>query len=189
MTQRNALVVVDVQNDFCPGGALAVPRGDEVVAPINRLVAEFAERGEPIAYTQDWHPADHCSFEENGGIWPRHCVQDTWGAEFYPKLVVKGTVFKKGFDPRAEAYSGFAGREGGSERGKDLCTWLSEHGVKGVWVVGLATEYCVMATAMDAVKMGYQVTVVKDAVRAVNVNPGDGEKALETMDRAGIKVI
>lgn len=185
----NALVVVDVQNDFCPGGALAVPGGDQVVPAVNRLVEEFLARGEPVAYTQDWHPVDHCSFRQNGGPWPPHCVQGTWGAEFHPRLLVKGTVFKKGFDANTEAYSGFAGREGGTKDGTDLNSWLVRRGVETVWVVGLATEYCVLATAMDAVQNGYKVKVVLDAIRAVNVNPGDGERAIEKMRQSGITVV
>lgn len=186
---RKAIVVVDVQNDFCPGGALAVPRGDEVVPAINALVEQFASSGDPAVYTQDWHPADHCSFKHQGGQWPPHCVQGTRGAEFHPGLKVVGSVFKKGFVPDREAYSGFDAREGGVRGGETLHEWLQRSGVSAIFVTGLATDYCVLATVLDGLKLGYRVTVVSRAVRAVNVKPGDGEAAIRKMTEAGAAVI
>ncbi len=175
MSEGDALIMVDVQNDFCPGGSLAVPRGDEVVEPLNRAARKFRH----VVATQDWHPPGHASFQESGGPWPPHCVQGTRGAELHPGLD-RGPIEKlvrKGDDPAKDAYSGFDGT--------DLAEWLRSQGVKRVFVGGLATDYCVRATALDARKEGFEVVVLTDAVRAVDVNPGDGEKALEEMREAG----
>lgn len=184
-----ALVVVDVQRDFCPGGALAVPQGDEVVPVLNRWVEAFAQRGRPVVYTQDWHPENHVSFRQRGGPWPPHCVQGTEGAAFHPQLVLRGTVFRKGFDPDQEAYSGFDGAlaEGdrGVRAGTSLADWLRQHGVRQLYVGGLATDYCVRATVLDGLNEGFQVTVLVPAVRAVDVRPGDGRRALAEMQARG----
>jgi nicotinamidase-related amidase len=178
-----ALIAVDVQNDFCPGGALAVPGGDQVVPAINALAGRFAH----VALTCDCHPADHCSFRHRGGPWPAHCVQGTPGAALRADLDLPGaTVFRKGTDPGAEAYSGFAGR---AEGGADLAGWLRARAVRHVWVAGLATDYCVRATALDALQAGFAVTVVADACRAVDVRPGDGQRALAELAAAGVAVV
>ncbi len=175
-----ALIVVDVQNDFCPGGVLAVRAGDAVVPAINALAGRFAH----VAMTCDWHPADHCSFAARGGPWPPHCVQGSAGAAFHGGLDLPGaTVFRKGTDPDAEAYSGFAGR---TEAGEDLASWLRARCVREVWVVGLATDYCVRATALDAAGAGFAVTVATEACRAVDVRPGDGARALAELAAAGV---
>ncbi|GAB6876688.1 bifunctional nicotinamidase/pyrazinamidase [Thermaerobacter litoralis] len=184
-----ALVVVDVQNDFCPGGALAVPAGDQVVAPLNRWIAAFRAAGRTVVYTQDWHPQDHVSFRARGGPWPVHCVQGTPGAAFHPALRVEGTVFRKGFDPDREAYSGFDGALAEGERDVrpevTLADWLRERGVRHLYVGGLATDYCVRATVLDGLREGFQVTVLVPAVRAVDVTPGDGQRALAEMEARG----
>ena len=185
---RSALIVVDVQNDFCPGGALAVPAGDQVIPELNRWIKYFEERNFPIAYTQDWHPADHCSFRENGGLWPRHCVQRTLGAEFHRDLVVRGGIFKKGFRSDKEAYSGFEGRLDGDPNGPDLGEWLYQAEVTRVYVGGLATDYCVKATVLDALRRGFEAVVIRSAIRAVDVNPGDGQRAIEEMLVAGAQM-
>lgn len=188
-----ALVVVDVQNDFCPGGALGVPRGDEVVAVLNEWVDSFAAARRPVVYTQDWHPEGHVSFREHGGPWPVHCVQGTQGAAFHPGLVVRGTVFRKGFDRDREAYSGFDGALARGERdvdpGTGLADWLRERGVRRLYVGGLATDYCVRATVLDGLAAGFEVSVLVPAVRAVDVEPGDGERALREMRDKGARLV
>jgi nicotinamidase/pyrazinamidase len=187
----SALLVVDVQNDFCPGGALAVKDGDEVVPELNRWIEAFQAAGRPIAYTRDWHPADHCSFREQGGPWPPHCIQDTPGAEFHPGLKILGPTFSKAFNPREEAYSGFGGflvDESGRITGVGLAYWLRSRGARHVYVGGLTTDYCVLTTTLDARKEGLEVTVLAEATRAVNVHAGDGERAFRQMEEAGARL-
>ncbi|MBE3574477.1 MAG: nicotinamidase [Firmicutes bacterium] len=186
---HDALIVVDVQNDFCPGGALAVPDGDQVVAPLNRWIEAVLRGGGKVCYTHDWHPADHCSFRQNGGPWPPHCVQGTFGAAFHPALRVHGPVFRKGFLPDREAYSGFEGHLDGDPGKPALGSWLKNQGVERVFVGGLATDYCVQATVLDACKEGFTVLVLTDAVRAVNVQPTDGTAALAAMQAAGARLV
>ncbi len=195
---KKALVIVDVQNDFCPGGALGVPEGDKVIPVLNRWIEHFSGRGLPIAFTLDWHPADHCSFVGQGGPWPPHCVRGTQGSLLHPDLDAPRTyesteagmpplqaIFKKGFSSCAEAYSGFDGRLGATEQGTALEDWLSRHQVTGIFVGGLATDYCVKATVEDGLKLGFEVDVIRDGVRAVEVSPGDGQRAMEAMLQAG----
>ena len=174
-----ALIVVDVQNDFCPGGALAVPDGDAVVEQVNRLASESAF----VIATRDWHPADHGSFAEQGGPWPVHCVAGTPGAELHAGIDtgLVDAVVDKGQAPDREGYSGFEGTE--------LGQLLREHDVDAVDVAGLALDYCVKATALDARRAGLDVTVHRDATRAVEVQPGDGERAVEELRAAGVEVI
>jgi len=188
----DALIVVDVQNDFCPGGALAVPDGDQVVPVLNRWIRRFQEAGLPVVYTQDWHPPDHISFAERGGPWPPHCVQNTPGAQFHPDLVVEGAVFQKGFESDKEAYSGFAGylKNGETAAGrKGLAEWLKEQGVRRVFVGGLATDYCVRATTLDALAAGFAAMVIAAGSRPVDVQPGDGDRALAEMEGAGAQIL
>ena len=190
--QGDALIVVDVQNDFCPGGALAVPDGDRVVPVLNRWITAFREQGLPVAYTQDWHPADHCSFRERGGPWPVHCVQDTPGADFHPDLRVDGEIFRKAFSPDRDAYSGMQGYRFDGHRileDVSLPAWLKERGVRRVFVGGLATDYCVRATVLDALQEGFEAVLIRDGSRPVDVQPGDGERAVSEMMRAGANVI
>jgi nicotinamidase/pyrazinamidase len=174
-----ALIVVDVQNDFCPGGALAVPDGDAVVDAVNRMASEASF----VVATRDWHPPDHGSFAAHGGRWPVHCVQGTPGAELHPGIDASqiDVVVEKGQVSDREGYSGFEGT--GLER------LLSEHGVDAVDVVGLALDYCVKATALDARRAGLKVTVHRSATRAVEVSPGDGERAVEELRAAGVEVV
>jgi nicotinamidase/pyrazinamidase len=177
--RHDALIIVDVQNDFCPGGALAVPQGDEVIPAINRLLAH---RWLTVA-TKDWHPAEHCSFEPHGGPWPPHCVQGTLGAELHPALQtekIQLTVTKASHHDK-DAYSGFDGT--------DLATILRNKGVKRVVVCGLATDYCVSATAHDALREGFEVLVLEDAIRGVEVTPGDSQRAIEALRLAGARVV
>ncbi len=200
MRVPGCLIVVDVQNDFLPGGALAVARGDEVVAVANALMPGF---GRVIA-TQDWHPRAHGSFAmhhagrsvgeviELGGVeqvlWPVHCVQDTPGAAFAPGLELAriNEVVQKGTDPMIDSYSGFFDND--RRRGTGLEGLLRARGETRVWVMGLATDYCVKATALDALRLGFEVTLVVDGCRAVDLQAGDGARAIAEMQAAGVVV-
>jgi nicotinamidase/pyrazinamidase len=179
---RAALLVVDVQVDFCPGGALPVKNGDKVVPEINRIINAFDELGLPIFFTRDWHPANHISFKSQGGVWPPHCVQDSRGARFHPALRIPlgAAVISKGGVPEEEAYSGF--------QGTDLETRLRKLGVDEIVLCGLATDYCVKESALDALRAGFRVSVIRDCIRAVDVKPGDGATALSAMKKAGAKI-
>src|SRR5712691_7460952 len=180
---KKALIVVDVQNDFCPGGSLAVAHGDEVVPPLNKLIKEFLDRDEPVFKTRDWHPAKTKHFAAYGGTWPIHCVSGTRGAEFHAVLVddPRITIISKGTDESADGYSGFDGT--------NLAQLLREEDVKEVWVGGLATDYCVKHTVLDARREGFDVKALADAMRAVNLKPNDGVQAIEEMRRAGAEVV
>lgn len=181
--KKRALIVVDVQNDFCPGGSLAVANGDEVIPPLNELIKEFLDRGEPVFKTRDWHPATAKHFQAFGGIWPVHCVQNTSGAQFHADLSddPRITVISKGIDESADGYSAFDGT--------NLAQVLREEDVKEVWVGGLATDYCVKHTVLDARREGFEVKALADAMRAVNLKPNDGVQAIEEMRRAGAEVV
>lgn len=185
---RDALVIVDVQNDFCPGGALAVADGDRVVPVLNRYAERFAGAGAPVFATRDWHPTRTRHFKEHGGAWPPHCVQGTRGAEFHPDLVLPpgADVVSKGMDPDEDAYSAFQAE---TADGLPFAAALGEHGVSRLFVGGLATDYCVKSTALDALKEGFEVVVLEDAVRAVNVKPGDGDQALGELRAAGARFL
>jgi nicotinamidase/pyrazinamidase len=178
MTAVTGLLIVDVQHDFLPGGALGVPRGDEVVAPLVELAGEV----DVVVASRDWHPPEHCSFRARGGPWPPHCVAGTEGAELHPAIAELAVdhVADKGTDPDQEAYSAFAA--------PGLADELRRRGVTRLLVGGLATDYCVRASALDALAAGFEVAVVEEAVRAVEVAPGDGERALGEIRRAGGRV-
>ncbi len=170
--------MVDVQNDFCPGGALAVPAGDEIIDAVNRLAAEAPM----VIATRDWHPPDHGSFADQGGVWPAHCVRDTPGAQLHPALRARfDAIVDKGQAHEREGYSGF--------EGTTLERRLRERGVDTVHVVGLALDYCVKATALAARQAGFDVVVHREATRAVNVEPDDGERAVAELRAAGVEVI
>ena len=174
----DALLVIDFQNDFCPGGALAVEEGDQIADPIRRLAPRF----EVIVATRDWHPPDHASFETEGGPWPVHCVQGSPGAELHPAMagLELDAVVDVGRERDDEGYSGF--------EKSDLAEILRRRGVDRVAVCGLATDYCVRASAIDAAREGFEAVLVEDAVRAVDVEPGDGERAIAEMRAAGVEV-
>ncbi len=176
-----ALIIVDVQRDFCPGGRLPVPEGDAVVPMLARYVEIFESLGLPVFYTRDWHPAGHCSFKERGGIWPVHCVAGTPGAEFHPRLpIARGAVIiSKAAAPDREAYSGFDGTP--------LARELRARNARRLFVGGLATDYCVKATALDGLRERFQVWLLLDASRGVEVHPGDSAAAIEEMEAAGVK--
>jgi nicotinamidase/pyrazinamidase len=184
---RTALVVVDVQNDFAdPAGSLYVQGGEQVVPVVNREIERARRAGATIVYTQDWHPESTPHFEKDGGIWPEHCVQGTWGAELHPELQVEGEVVRKGGGGE-DGYSGFSMRDptNGEEQPTGLERILRDKGIGKVVVVGLATDYCVRETAIDAAELGFEATVLLEAVRAVELEPGDGQRALEDVQRAG----
>lgn len=180
--QGDALLVVDIQNDFLPGGALGIADGDEVVPVLNDYIARFTARALPVFATRDWHTPDHCSFRAQGGIWPVHCVANTRGAEFAPGLALPpgAIVVSKATRQDKEAYSAL--------EGTDLAAQLTALGVKRVFIGGLATDYCVLNTAKDAIKAGFVVVVLCDAIRAVNVKPGDGERAIEEMNELRVRL-
>jgi nicotinamidase/pyrazinamidase len=179
---KQALIVVDVQNDFCPGGTLAVPHGDEVIAPLNKLIDEFLERGDPVFQSRDWHPLSTKHFAAYGGTWPVHCVQNTEGAAFHPALRS---------DPRIKVISKGTGDTDGYSAfdGTDLASQLTQAGVAEVVVGGLATDHCVKNTVLDALQQGYKVKAVEEAMRPVELRPGDGERAIAEMRAAGAEII
>ncbi len=197
----NALILVDIQNDFCPGGALAVPEGDAIVPIVNRLQAGY----DLVVATQDWHPANHGSFAANHPgravgeqielaglpqiLWPVHCVQETPGAAFHPALNLDriARVFRKGTDPTIDSYSGFF--DNGHRAATGLGDYLRERQVAEVHVCGLATDYCVKYTALDAISLGFRVALLDDAARGVELRPGDMQRAVEEMRQHGVRVI
>lgn len=188
---QTALIIVDVQNDFArPEGALYVPGAEEVVPLVNREVALAAAAGALVVYTQDWHPPHTPHFETDGGIWPVHCVQQSWGAALDPSLTVKGPVVRKGTGG-ADGYSGFSVRDpaSGAVQDTELEAMLRERHIRQVIVAGLATDYCVKETALDAVARGFATTVLGDLIRAVDLQPGDGERALQQMREAGVETV
>ena len=179
----DVLLVTDVQNDFLPGGSLAVARGDEVVPVLNRYIDFFVSRNLPVFATRDWHPAHHSSFHERGGPWPPHCVQGTHGAEFSAALRLPPSVviISKATDPDKDAYSSFLGT--------DMDSQMRAAGIRRIFIGGLTTDYCVLNTTRDALRLGYRVFVLIDAIRAVDVQPGDGQRALEEMIAFGARCI
>lgn len=186
--ERTALVVVDVQNDFAdPAGSLAVAGGEAVVPVVNEEVARATAAGGFAVATQDWHPPDTPHFEKDGGVWPVHCVQGTWGAELHPDLRIEGPVVRKGAGGE-DGYSGFTMRDprSGETVPTELEGLLRERGIERVVVAGLATDVCVKETALDAARLGFATTVLTRAVAAVDLQPGDGEAALAEMAEAGI---
>lgn len=175
----NALLIVDMQNDFMPGGALAVPDGDKIIPVINHLIAKVPF----VLASQDWHPANHISFKQQGGPWPPHCVQKSLGADFHPLLDQSkiSLIQRKGYLPEREQYSAF------DQTG--LAEMLKCRGVKHLFITGVATDYCVLWSTLGALEGGLDCTVVLDGIKAVEVHPGDGEKALEKMKAAGAKLM
>lgn len=177
--QGDALLVIDMQYDFLPGGSLGVPDGDHVIAPINRLLALYGERGLPIYATRDWHPADHCSFAAQGGPWPPHCVAGTPGASFSGEMALPthAVVISKADSATVDAYSAFGGT--------GLADQMRQRGITRLAACGLATDYCVLNTVTDALKEGFDTLIVPEAMRAVDVQPSDGARAIEQMVAQG----
>jgi nicotinamidase/pyrazinamidase len=188
MQDKDALLIVDVQDDFCPGGALAVADGDRVVPALNRYIERFQKSRLPIFATRDWHPEMTRHFKAYGGLWPPHCIQGTKGAEFRADLHLApdAVVVSKGMGADEDSYSGFDGRD---EKGTALAELLRAQGVGRLFVGGLATDYCVKHTVLDGLKQGFHVVLLEDAARAVNLLPGDGARAMEAMVRAGAEKI
>jgi len=177
--EKSALIIVDVQKDFCPGGALPVSYGDRVVPIFNTYINRFLRVGAPMVATRDWHPSNHISFQDRGGSWPPHCVQGSEGAKFHPELKLSNDmkIVSKGVDPKREQYSDF--------QGTGLADLLKEKGVETVYIGGLATDYCVKATVLDALEIGFKTILLMDASKGVDVNPGDSDKAVEQMVMKG----
>jgi nicotinamidase/pyrazinamidase len=187
---NTALLIVDVQNDFAdPKGSLHVPNGADIVPLANAEIAAAHQAGAPVCYTQDRHPPSTPHFRKDGGIWPVHCVQDTWGAEFHPDLMVDGPIVRKGDDAR-DGYSGFSARDprSGETSVTPLDSMLKAMERDRLVVCGLATDYCVLETVLDAVRLGYHVEVLSQAIRAVDLQPGDGDRAIERMRAAGATI-
>lgn len=186
MEQRSALLIVDLQNDFCPGGSLPVAEGDRVVEPLNRAIGFFESQGLPVLASRDWHPASSGHFKEYGGIWPPHCIQDSSGAYFHAGLLLPdgAVIISKGVEPGSDGYSAFDGK---SADGRTLQDVLSSLQVRHIFVGGLATDYCVQASVLGARRAGFDVTVLTDAIAGVNLAPGDSERAMQEMVSAGAR--
>ncbi len=185
-----ALIVVDVQNDFAdPSGGLSVAGGDAIVPPLNREIEAARAQGALVVYTQDWHPESTPHFAKDGGVWPVHCVQDTWGAAFHPELLVEGPIVRKGSNGE-DGYSGFTMRDptSGATLPTELEAVLRDRGIERVRVAGLATDYCVKATALDAAALGFRTSLATHVIAAVDLEAGDGERAIEEMRVAGVTI-
>jgi len=181
--QTDALIIIDIQNDFLPGGSLAVPEGDQIISVLNHYIDQFEKLHLPVFATRDWHPENHCSFIEFGGIWPVHCVAGSPGAQISNeiKLPESSLIISKATSPEENAYSGLDGT--------NLENKLLNLGIKTVWVGGLATDYCVLETVKDFLAKNFKVILLMDAIRAVNVNPGDDKRAVQIMVNAGAQPI
>lgn len=180
MEKKKALIIVDIQKDFCPGGTLPVPNGDEVVEPLNWMIDYAVKHDWLVIASRDWHPGYH-------GAWPPHCLQNSKGAEFHPRLNLRNAVIvSKGTQPNEDAYSVFNGQ---TENGQSLLDLLKNRGIEEVFIGGLATDYCVKATAVDAAQLGFETYLLLDAYRAVNLNPDDEKDAIEEMKKAGVVII
>ncbi|NIM03524.1 bifunctional nicotinamidase/pyrazinamidase [bacterium] len=184
MEEKKALLIVDVQNDFCPGGALAVPEGDKIVPILNKYMMIFSKKKWPIFASRDWHPKESKHFKKFGGPWPEHCIQNTKGAGLHPDLrLPKETILlSKGMDPDKDSYSAFQAVDA---KGTGFFELLKSSGINGLFVGGLATDYCVKSSVLDALKHVFKVKLLMDAIRGVNINPEDSEQAIEEMVRGG----
>lgn len=188
---KTALIVTDVQNDFAdPKGNLYVRGGAKIVPFVNGEIGRAVRAGAYVVYTQDWHPLTTPHFKKDGGIWPVHCLQGSWGAAFHPDLLLRGEVVRKGVGGE-DGYSGFTVRDpqSGEQEGTGLEDVLREQGIVRVVLVGLATDYCVKETALDALRKGFAAVVLEEGVRAVDLQPGDGERALEAIRESGASVV
>ncbi|MHB8056696.1 MAG: isochorismatase family protein [Desulfuromonadaceae bacterium] len=188
MESKAALLIVDVQNDFCPGGALQIQNGDRVVEPINRAIKYFAAARWPILASRDWHPAVTTHFRTFGGVWPVHCVQGTDGAAFHPGLILpeETVVLSKGINPELDGYSAFDAITGD---GRILTNLLQDLEVRQLYISGLATDYCVLCTTLEALRSGLKVTILTDAVAGVDIIPGESACAIEDMVNAGAQMV
>lgn len=188
MKLEKALLIVDLQNDFCPGGALAVKEGDKIIPAVNRYIKFFVKSKLPVFLSRDWHSAKTRHFKQYGGAWPRHCVQNTKGARFHPdlKFPKEAIILSKGMDPEKDSYSAFHAVD---SNGTDFFNLLKILGVKELFIGGLATDYCVKWSALDALKLGFKVNLLVDAVKGVNLKPEDSEDAISRMVKDGAKKI
>lgn len=186
MNLKKAFLIVDVQNDFCPGGALGIPEANMIIPAINKYIKIFSKRKFPIIATRDWHPAKTSHFKDFGGVWPVHCIQNTRGAAFHPGLKLpKETIFVyKGLYPGEDGYSAF---EAEDLSGLNLEKLLRVLGIKELYVAGLATDYCVRFSTRDAIKRGFKVKILMDAIKGVDLKPGDSQKAIKEMVKGGAK--
>ncbi len=183
LTSGDALAIIDMQNDFLPGGSLAVPMGDTIIPVINRYLRLFHDHGLPVFATRDWHPSDHCSFQQQGGQWPAHCIATTSGAAFHPDIEfpINTQIISKATTREKDAYSGFTDTQ--------LNALLQTSGIRRLFVAGVATEYCVFNTVKDALQAHYAAYILEDAVRAINLKPDDSLHALREMKRLGATLI
>lgn len=188
MKFKKALLIVDVQNDFCPGGALGIKDGDKIISLINKYIKIFASKKLPIFASRDWHPKKTAHFKKFGGVWPQHCIQNTKGAAFHPKLKLpkEAILLYKGMDPEKDSYSAFQAQD---QNGMSLANLLKILGIKELYIAGLATDYCVKFTAHDAIREGYKVKILLDAIKGVNLKPDDSEIAIREMVKIGAKKI
>ncbi len=179
LTKKDAILIVDVQKDFLPGGSLGVPDADKILPFINAYIRIFSNKGLKCYFTRDWHPKDHCSFKDYGGLWPEHCVQESEGANFADDLIIpdNAVIISKATSKDKDAYSGFDNTE--------LDKILKQHGIERLFIGGLATDYCVKATVLDAISKGYDVFLLLDAIKAVNLDPNDEQNALSEMKEKG----
>ena len=187
METKKALMIVDVQNDFCPGGALGVQDGNRVVPVLNRYIEKFAQAGLPILVTRDWHPPRTTHFNTAGGLWPPHCVQGSKGAEFHPGLNITSDaiVLSKGMAVDEDSYSGF---DAVDSRGVVLKDVLRQSGIERIYIGGLATDYCVKETVLDGLRQGFQVVLLQDGICGVNLQPEDSDQAIDAMIEAGVTI-
>ncbi len=188
MKLGKALLVVDMQNDFCPGGSLSIPAGDKIIPVVNKYIRAFQKARLPIFLTRDWHPKTTKHFKKFGGVWPAHCVQDTVGAAFHPRLKFpkEAIIVSKGMDPVRDSYSAFQAFD---RNGTDLVTLLKMFGIDTRYIAGLATDYCVKYSALDALQRGWKVYVLMDAVKGVNLKPADSDEAVKAITALGAKKI
>jgi nicotinamidase/pyrazinamidase len=188
MRLKKALLVVDMQNDFCPAGALGVRQGDKIIPAINKYIRNFSKKGLPVFATRDWHPKETMHFKKFGGVWPVHCIRNAKGAEFHPRLKLpkEAILLYKGMDPKQDSYSAFQAEDA---NGESLFNLLKILGVKEIYLGGLATDYCVRFSARDAIRLGFKVRVLLDAIKGVNLRPCDSENAIKEMKEEGAKFI
>lgn len=188
MKLKKALLVVDVQNDFCPGGRLAVPQGDKIIPILNKYIRVFAQKSLPIFASRDWHPKVSKHFKPYGGVWPAHCIQGAKGAQFHPKLNLpkEAIVLSKGMDPEKDSYSVFQAQDA---NGTEFLNLLKMFGISELYIGGLATDYCVKYSVLDAMKNDFRVYLLTDAIQGVNLNPRDSQEAVREMVAGGAKTL
>ena len=188
MEKNKALLVVDVQNDFCPGGALAVSQGDKIIPVLNNYIRAFLNKDLPVFVSRDWHPGKTTHFKDYGGLWPVHCVENTLGAAFHPDLKLpEGTILiSKGLDPEKDSYSAFQGTD---RNGKEFLDVLNSLEIKEIYIGGLATDYCVKSSCLDALKNGFKVYLLMDAIQGVNLKPNDSKKAIDLVRSQGVQPV